>query len=82
MMMNNVKFNFQSDPEYTNMNWKCSCRDNESPIESQYHLKVCPKYNDLHEIFDIKSDEGIVQFFDAVLQRRQEEADKDFEDKE
>ena len=75
-MVNTVKFNFQSDPQFTSENWKCSCKGEDSPIESQEHLQLCPIYEDLRCKFDVDSDLGIVQYFDAVLQRRQEKEDE------
>ena len=87
-MLNSVKFNFQSDPQFTAENWKCSCNGNNSPVQSQNHMKVCPKYGDLRQIFNLETDQGIVDYFDAILQRLEEddddveEADEDYKDHE
>ena len=80
MMVDCVKFNFQSDPTFTSQNWKCSCDEENSPIQPQKHLEICPKYEDLRNEFDLNSDEGLVNYFDAILLRRQEEEDEDVDE--
>ena len=69
-MVNSIKFNFQSDPKFTTDNWQCSC----GMIESQRHIQnSCEEYDDLRQLHNLDTDEGLVEFFDAVLLRRQEE---------
>ena len=69
-MVGSVKFNFQSDKKFTEVNWRCSC----GQIDSQRHIENnCVKYDDLRDKFDTKDDLGLVSFFDAVLKRREEE---------
>ena len=70
MMLKTVKFNFQSDPAFTGENWQFSC----GKINSQRHIQEsCEPYYDLRELYDLDTDEGLVEYFDAVLQRRQED---------
>ena len=76
-MLNTVKFNFQSDPQFTSENWKCTCNGDNSPIQSQQHLEICPKYGDLRQLYDLETDQGIVEYFDAILQRCEDEDDAD-----
>ena len=78
-MINNIKFNFQSDPQFTKENWKCSCDGDKSPIQSQKHMEICPKFMDIRQQFDIDTDEGIVRYFDAILRRLEDEDDRELE---
>ena len=68
-MYNSVKFNFQSDPEYTKDNWTCMC----GKVHSQNHLKVCSLYDDLREEYDLEDDVELINYFDAVLKKRETE---------
>ena len=72
-MLKGFKMNFQSDPIFEKENFKCVC----GRISSQNHaLNSCDLYEDLLDIHDTESTEGLIDFFDAVLQRKQEEDDK------
>ena len=74
MMIRNVKFNFQSDSEFARDNWQCLC----GKIDSQRHIQeTCELYEDLRQLHDLDTDEGLVEYFDAVLNRRQEEDDQE-----
>ena len=73
-MIKSFKMNFQSQPEYKKENYKCLC----GKADSQNHALVnCFLYKDLLEDHDTKSVEGLVDFFDAILKRRQDEEDRD-----
>ena len=69
-MVKTVKFNFQSDPEFARDNWQCFC----GMIDSQKHIEqTCELYEDLRLLHNLDTDEGLVDYFDAVLLRRQED---------
>ena len=62
--------NYQNDKRFADTNWLCRCmksREDESHLRSGY----CNVYDDLVERFgDLNIDENLVQFFAAVLDRR------------
>lgn len=58
------------DKRFAKTNWLCRC---EEAREDELHLASgqCKVFGDLTEIYsDLTSDEGLVQFFTAVLERR------------
>ena len=74
-MLNGIKFNQQSNPQFASENWKCVC----GKIQSQRHLQEnCLFVDDLRQIHDLETDEGIVDYFDSVLQRLQEDEGLDY----
>ena len=57
-----------------NMFGRNSALDNtsETNMESQRHfIEICPNVRDLREQFDTESDIGIIEFFKAVLLRKE-----------
>ena len=71
-MLRGFKMNFQSDPQFEKDNFECLCGRRDS---QRHALLRCPLYEDLLEIHDINTKEGLVEFFESVLSRRQEEDD-------
>ena len=62
--------NYANDKRFAKTNWLCRC---EEAREDELHLASgqCKVFGDLTEIYsDLTSDEGLVQFFTAVLERR------------
>ena len=62
--------NYKNDKRFAKYNWLCRCQQ---AREDEYHLVSgkCKVFGDLTEIYsDLTSDEGLVQFFTAVLARR------------
>ena len=62
--------NYSNDKRFAKTNWLCRC---EEAREDEFHLASghCKVFGDLTEIYsDLTSDEGLVQFFTAVLARR------------
>ena len=70
-MIASIKFNQQSSKEFAKVLWVCSCP--EKKIQSQRHLEVCSKYEDLRIDIDLKNEKDIVRYFDAVLERKNKE---------
>ena len=69
--------NFQSEPAFEKKNFECLC----GKRDSQTHVLLsCVFYDDLLSLYDTKTTEGLVDFFDAVLKRRGEEDDNDEKD--
>ena len=62
--------NYQNDKRFANSNWLCRCskaREDESHLRSGH----CKVYDDIVERFgDLNVDENLIQFFAAVLERR------------
>ena len=72
-MLNSVKTNFQSDPAFAKVNYKCGC----GMVDSQRHIEqICTLYDDLRCDLITEDDQSLVKFFDAVLKRRQDDEDK------
>ena len=62
--------NYQHDRRFAKSNWLCRC---EKSREDEVHLRSgqCNVYSDIVERFsDLTDDESLVQFFAAVLERR------------
>ena len=62
--------NYANDKRFAKTNWLCRC---EEAREDELHLASgqCKVFGDLTELYsDLTSDEGLVQFFTAVLERR------------
>ena len=62
--------NYQNDRRFAESNWLCRC---EKAREDKSHLRSghCKVYDDIVERFsDLNVDENLIQFFAAVLERR------------
>ena len=62
--------NYQNDRRFAESNWLCRC---EKAREGESHLRSghCKVYDDIVERFgDLNVDENLIQFFAAVLERR------------
>ena len=62
--------NYQHDARFAKSNWLCHCEESR---EDESHLRsgLCKVYGDIAERFsDLTEDESLVQFFAAVLTRR------------
>ena len=63
--------NFSNDKRFQWCNWNCVGCDG-SVRESQCHVTSCDGYRDLLDVHDIQTDDGLVDFYRAVLDRRDE----------
>ena len=64
-MMQYVKFNFSSDPQYRSQLWQCNgCKTN---IDSMSHIIWCPAYSNLREDKDINCDKDLAKYLLQVL---------------
>ena len=62
--------NFKNDKRFAKTSWLCRCEKSRKD-ESHLVSGQCEVFGDLTEIYsDLTSDEGLVQFFNAVLARR------------
>ena len=59
-----VKFNFQSDAQFSKENWLCECQ---KAIQSQRHLQVCEFYTNIRMKYALDEESGIVGYFDEIL---------------
>ena len=61
--------NYSNDKKYLRTNWLCRCGEK----ETEYHITTgaCPIYEDIWRTKgDVKNDDDLLQFFSAVLERR------------
>ena len=66
-MVENVAFNFSSDPKHVERLWKCTHCDN---IDSQSHILICDSYKHLREGKDLASNYDLVAYFRDVISLR------------
>ena len=69
--------NFSHDRKYAKSDWLCRCQE---AIENESHITSgsCKVYGDLSSQFgDLHEDKNLVEFFNAVLDRRDSLEDKD-----
>ena len=67
-MVQSVKMNFPSDPQFKREMWECqhcSCIDTQSHI-----ILSCPAYNEIRTNKNLENDKDLVQFFKEVLEMR------------
>ena len=78
--------NYLHDKRFLNTEWLCLACDGEERdgemrkvIEEQEHIASrCPGYEDLRQHYDIQTDEGLVEFYRAVIKRRDDSNDNDW----
>ena len=69
--------NFSHDKKYAKSDWLCRCQE---AIEEEVHISSgkCKVYGDLSSKFgDLQEDKNLVEFFTAVLDRRDRLEDED-----
>ena len=71
--MINAKMNYMSDPQYANQMWKCVECDRQCTTE---HFKTCKNYEDLRRNIDWSNDCMVIEYFQKVIQSREEVNDK------
>ena len=59
-----VKFNFQSDAQFSKENWLCECQKG---IQSQRHLQICELYAKIRTKHSLDEECGLVNYFDEIL---------------
>ena len=74
-----VKTHFKSDKIFSEELWTC---DECSKLDTSDHLlHHCPKYDDLREELDFNKDEDLVTFFRKVIERRENDFDRNDDEK-
>lgn len=68
-MTRSVKMHFMSDKKFSAYLWQC---DQCGKCDSIAHIKVCSAYCHLREDKDLDDDQDLVQYFQQVLQLRDE----------
>jgi hypothetical protein len=66
-LLNNVKMNQKSNPEYARKLWLC---DECGNVDSQSHIMWCPSYATLREGLDVDRDMDIIHYFQSVMKIR------------
>ena len=66
-MVENIAFNFSSDPVHVSRLWRCTHCDN---MDSQSHVLVCSSYKYLRQDRDLSSDNDLVAYFRDVISLR------------
>ena len=66
-LLNNVKMNQKSNPEYARKLWLC---DECGNVDSQSHIMWCPSYTTLREGLDVDRDMDIIHYFQSVMKIR------------
>ena len=66
-MVENIAFNFSSDPAYVSRLWCCTHCD---CMDSQSHVLVCDGYKYLRQDRDLSSDNDLVAYFRDVISLR------------
>ena len=72
--------NYKRDPRFAKHNWQClACGGpanddgGHMTLETQEHISIhCEGYRDLREAHDLSSDDGLLNFYRAVMARRKE----------
>ena len=67
-MVENIAFNYSSDPKFTNRLWLCTHCDR---MDSQSHVIICEGYKHLREGKDLNSDTDLVDYFKGVISLRE-----------
>ena len=68
-MMQHIKMNYSSDPQYIKEMWKCDwC----SCISTQSHILWCTEFSDLRENLDLNVNKDLAKYFQEVLRVRAE----------
>ena len=72
--------NYSKDKRFQRTDWKCvACGGTEK--EEQSHITDCPGYQDLRDTWDLDTEEGLVSFYRAVLNRRDSQELRDIRGK-
>ena len=68
-MCRTIQLNYKNDKAFAANGWACvAC----GAPDSQDHLvHLCPGYVDLRQDLDLDTDLGMIQFFRAVIKRRE-----------
>ena len=75
--------NYRHDKRFQRSDWLCHACDGEEGgdcekvvIEEQDHVASrCPGYSDLRQQYDLQTDDGLIEFYRAVIKRRDESTD-------
>ena len=67
-IVNDIKFNQRSNPEYARQLWLC---DDCGNVDTQSHIMWCPSYATLREGLDVDDDKDVVKYFQNVMKIRE-----------
>ena len=67
-MVQNVAFNYSSDPKYSSQLWHCTHCDR---MDSQTHILSCDSYQYLRTGKDLSCDRDLVTYFREVISLRE-----------